>query len=204
MGYFIRVFGKKDPDIPLSIINNKLNESGLQVSISVETGTDKSWELINISGEAGNDIVQIERNSTYGDSLGRDELIEFTEEIENCKPRTAVEWLKNFFQAVEVIYAFQVFDFSEHTKGWEVIGEIKNLLLSITKGISQADLEGFSNEEGYHILWQFSDSVEGDWHMAVLSPSNEWIKFKMDLGNKAHRATFMDGRVPKGIKPVNT
>ena len=83
MGYYIRVFGKKDPDIPISIINNKIKESGLHVSINIESGTNDSWGLITISDKEGNEIVQIERNSTYGDSLGRDELLEFEEEIEN-------------------------------------------------------------------------------------------------------------------------
>lgn len=131
------------------------------------TCSNESWELISVSDKEGNDIVQIERNTTYGDSLGRDELIEFDEEIENCKPESAVRWLKNFFKVVEVIYAFQVMDFSENTMGWEIIGQIKSLILNFTGGIVQSDFEGFSNEEGYHILWQFSDDVEGDWYMAV-------------------------------------
>lgn len=202
MGYYIRVFGKKDPDIPISIIHNNLKDSGLEVSITIESGSTDSWELITISDKEGNDLVQIERNTTYGDSLGRDELIEFEKEIENCMPRSAVEWLKTFFKTTEVIYALQVFDISELTKGWEIIGQIKTMIMNITQGITQADYEGFSNEEGYHILWQFSDSVEGDWYMAVLSPFGEWIKFKMDLGNKTHRAAFMDGKIPQGINPI--
>jgi len=202
MGYFIRVFGKKDPDIPISIINDNLKNSGFEVSITIDLGSNDSWEQITISDKGGSEIVQIERNTTYADSLGRNELIEFEEEIENCKPRSAVEWLKKFFKTVEVIYAFQIFDFSDYTRGWEIIGQTKNLLMNITQGIIQADYEGFSNEEGYHILWQFSDNVEGDWSMALLSPSDEWIKFKMDLGNKSHRAAFMDGKIPQGIDPI--
>jgi hypothetical protein len=34
--------------------------------------------------------------------------------------------------------------------------------------IIQADGEGFTNEDGYHIVWQFSDSVSGPWNMGVL------------------------------------
>src|SRR5690606_38993521 len=116
----------------------------------IESGSNDSWELITISDKGGGDILQIERNTTYGDSIGRDELIEFEKEIENCKPQSAVEWLKAFFETVEVIYALQIFDFSEHTKGWEIIGEIKSLIMNVTQGIVQADYEGFSNEEGYH------------------------------------------------------
>jgi hypothetical protein len=201
MGYYIRVFGKKDPDIPVSIVYNKLKNSGFEASITVESGSHDNWQLITIS-KGTTEIVQIERNTIYSDPLGRNELAEFEEEIENCKPKSAVEWLKNFFKTVEVIYAFQIFDFSEHTQGWEVIGEVKTLIMNITQGITQADYEGFSNEDGYHILWQFSDKVEGDWHMAVLDPFSQWIKFKMDLGNKAHRTAFMNGKIPRGINPI--
>jgi hypothetical protein len=203
MGYYIRVFGKKNPDIPISIIRNNLRDSDLDASITIESGSIDSWELITVADKNGNEIMQIERNSTYGASLGREELIEFEQEIENYKPFSAVNWLKHFFKTVEVIYAIQVLDFSDNSKGWEMIGQCKTLIMNITHGIIQADHEGFSNEEGYHILWQFSDNVEGDWHMAVLNPANEWVKFKMDLSNKEHRGAFMDGKIPQGINPIN-
>ena len=58
---------------------------------------------------------------------------------------------------------------------------------------------GFSNEDGYHVLWQFSDDVDGDWWMAVLQ-DGAWQRFKMDLGNESQRLAFKKGEVPDGVE----
>ncbi|HSE26404.1 MAG TPA: hypothetical protein VLB68_32350, partial [Pyrinomonadaceae bacterium] len=65
--------------------------------------------------------------------------------------------------------------------------------------ILQADNEGFSNEEGYHILWQFNDSVNGTWWMAVMK-GDQWKPFQMDLGDHKQRESFFKGQIPKGAK----
>ena len=62
----------------------------------------------------------------------------------------------------------------------------------------QADGEGFTNEEGYHIVWQFSDSVSGPWKMGVLQ-DGVWRHFSMDLGDPDHRAAFLKGTVPDDL-----
>jgi hypothetical protein len=67
-------------------------------------------------------------------------------------------------------------------------------------GIIQADSEGFSNEAGFQILWQFSRSAKGPWWMAVMK-NGEWVTFQMELGNRKHREAFCRGEVPQGITP---
>jgi hypothetical protein len=62
----------------------------------------------------------------------------------------------------------------------------------------QADGEGFTNEEGYHILWQFHDGVTGEWNMAVRNFFGQWTRFTMDLGDNLQRKEFLNGKVPKG------
>jgi RNA polymerase sigma factor (sigma-70 family) len=61
--------------------------------------------------------------------------------------------------------------------------------------------QGFSNEDGYHILWQFSDSVDGEWWMGVLQ-DGRWQHFQMDLGNRKQRESFFQGQIPDGTKPA--
>ena len=65
-------------------------------------------------------------------------------------------------------------------------------------GIIQADNEGFSNEDGYHILWQFADDVSGNWNMAVKNFFGNWTNFTMNLGDQRQREEFWKGSVPKG------
>jgi hypothetical protein len=107
--------------------------------------------------------------------------------------------LLNYFPGVRCIYAFQVLSGTYQRNGWEILGAVKNRIWSAAPSILQADNEGFSNEEGYHILWQFSDSVEGDWWMAVLH-DGQWNPFRMDLGNRNQRESFFRGQIPNDAK----
>ena len=76
---------------------------------------------------------------------------------------------------------------------------VRSAVWSAAPAILQADGEGFSNEDGYHILWQFSDSVSGKWWMGVLE-NGKWVHFQMDLGNPQHRSAFLAGEVPAAVK----
>jgi hypothetical protein len=53
--------------------------------------------------------------------------------------------------------------------GWRELSAVKDKLWSQLGGILQADGEGFSNEDGYHIVWQFSEHVSGPWRMGVIN-----------------------------------
>jgi hypothetical protein len=85
------------------------------------------------------------------------------------------------------------------TNGWDILAAVKNGIWSAAPSILQADNEGFSNEGGYHILWQFNDLVEGNWWMGVLS-NGQWKHFEMDLGNRKHRESFLRGQIPDDVK----
>jgi hypothetical protein len=62
-------------------------------------------------------------------------------------------------------------------------------------------MDGFTNEEGFHIVWQFSDTVSGAWNMAVLQDET-WYHFLMDLGDLDHREAFQNGEVPPDVSSV--
>jgi hypothetical protein len=83
---------------------------------------------------------------------------------------------------------------------FEIISCIKTKIWNKTKGILQADNEGFSNDRGYHILWQFSDEVTGEWSCAVKNWLGKWDNFIMDLGDTTQRQEFQNGKVPKKAK----
>ncbi len=87
-------------------------------------------------------------------------------------------------------------------RNYEIVTNIKSTIWNKIGGILQADDEGFSNEDGYHILWQFADDVTGDWSCAVLNEKGEWERFVMDLGDKAQRKDFQEGKVPQKAKRI--
>lgn len=63
----------------------------------------------------------------------------------------------------------------------------------------QGDGEGFSNEDRYQIIGQFSDHATGTWWMGLLL-SWKRVHFEMDLGNARQRAQFLAGTIPEGVK----
>jgi hypothetical protein len=144
-------------------------------------------------------LCRIERNRIIDGEIGKEELNEFKEEIKHCKPNSAVKWLDKYFDKIEVIYNFQLLDASLEDENFTIVSSIKSTIWAKTGGILQADNEGFSNESGYHILWQFSDNATGEWNMAVRNLFGKWTNFKMELGDKKQREEFMKGNVPNGV-----
>lgn len=199
MSYYVRVLSTSSDCIPLPVLQSTLAEDNLQATLSADEGTSNDWEQLILSHDDGREIACIERNLVQDGSLGSEELAEFADEVAESKPASAAKWLLDYFPRVRCIYAFQVLSGTDHKNGWEILGAVKSRIWSFAPSILQADSEGFSNEDGYHILWQFSDSVDGAWNMGVLQ-DGRWKHFEMDLGNHKQRESFFRGQVPDGAK----
>jgi hypothetical protein len=195
MGYFTRVLSRDEEFPPLDELAQFIRAEHPQFKLTLESGTVEEWESLLLSGMDGVEVAVIERNPVFDGSLGQDEVAEFIEEIQDCKPNSGVQWLEDYLASVKTIYAFQHLQGSETADGGNALHALRSKLWERGDAILQADNEGFTNEEGYHIVWQFSDSVSGAWNMGVLQ-DGVWRHFSMDLGDPDHRAAFMRGSVP--------
>lgn len=201
MGYYIRILGTQDPDIHLDDLLENFKIDGLTAKLSFAEGdAPDRWTLIEVSNDRGDALAQIERNPVVEGELGQKELSEFREEVEDCKPTLAAKWLTSYFYQIKVIYAFQMLNAAFEDNNYNVVNSIRTKIWNRTGGILQADGEGFSNEQGYHILWQFADNVSGYWSCAVLDSSGNWETFIMDLGDRIQRKEFQEGKVPRKAK----
>jgi hypothetical protein len=199
MGYYTRVLTTEENCMPVSEIEKALAEGHLSSRIEVEDGSETDWERIVLMHEDGTEIAVVERNPVAEGSLGAEELEEFREELHDAKPLSGAEWLQTFFPRIKCIYAFQHLSGTEKEKGFEILEAARNALWAAAPAIIQADNEGFTNEEGYHILWQFSEGVSGPWWMGLLR-NGTWVPFEMDLGNEEQRSAFLRGEVPNGVR----
>jgi hypothetical protein len=197
MGYYIRVLGKNLDNISLDV----LRRVGQPAVLHIEEGGD-AWEQLILSHESGQEIAVIEKNPVTEGQLGADELREFIEELSDSKPESAADWLQQFLPNVKVIYAFQLLSGTSVDDGWNALHRVYNAVWENAGGILQADGEGFSDEDGYTILWQFSDGVKGKWKMGALK-DGRWVHFEMDLGNELHRKAFLSGEVPNGVQVID-
>ena len=203
MGYYIRIFGTSNPNIDIEELERALTRSGLTAKFEIDpTETKDNWTTVDVTNSAGDCLIQIERNPVVEGELGKEELEEFREQIKYYKPTSAVKWLLKYFNKVKVIYAFQILAATKSEDEWKIIDSVRARILAKTGGITQADREGFSNESGSHILWQFSDDVEGEYDMAVKTLFGNWTNFRMDLGDLKQREEFWKGKVPVGAKKL--
>lgn len=203
MAYFSRVLGSLDPDIHIDELIDALAADGLTANFEFDTTEEPSkWTMLDILNNNGEPLAQLERNPVIAGELGEEELQEFREIIKDYKPTSAVEWLTNYFDKVKVIYAFQMLGAAFTDGNFEIVNCIRTKIWNKTVGILQADNEGFSNDEGYHILWQFSDNVSGKWSCAIINSLGEWVNFIMDLGDSKQREEFQNGNIPKNAQRI--
>jgi hypothetical protein len=198
MGYRIRILGKKLASPPLE----ELRRAAGPAMIEADEGVGDNWEALILKHESGTHIALIEKNPVVEGQLGFDEIQEFIDEVSHYKPESAAAWLKNYLPSVAIIYSFQLLHGTEIDDGFARLHKVYDVVWKYAGGILQADQEGFTNEEGHTILWQFYDHVSGPWDAGVLGPDDHWINFKMDLGDRAHREAFWRGEVPAGAKCI--
>lgn len=198
MGYFTRVLSSDEEFPPLDELAQFIQAEQPQFKLTLESGTAEEWESLLLSGIDEVEVAVIERNPVFDGSVGQDEIADFVEEIQDCKPNSGVQWLEDYLASVKTVYAFQHLQGSETVDGSNALHALRSKLWERGDAILQADNEGFTNEEGYHIVWQFSDSVSGAWNMGVLQ-DGVWRHFSMDLGDPDHRAAFLRGSVPDDL-----
>ena len=168
MGYYTRVLSKYEDFPSFEELVQSVQSEHPNFSLTVEEGTEENWESILLSGDGEVEVAVLERNPVSDGSVGQDEIAEFLEETRDCKPESGVEWLHSFLTEVKTVYAFQHLAGSETEEGLAALHALRTFLWQRGESIIQADMEGFTNEDGYHIVWQFSDTVTGPWNMAVL------------------------------------
>jgi hypothetical protein len=199
MAYYTRIMTPSESIPDFKKMSDLLKADFPQAALSLEKGTETAWEQALVSFSSGEEIVLIERDRVEEGSLATDELDAFMEEISGCSPASAADWLNEYLQGVKTVIAFQYLSGSEKDDGWEILDRIKGIIWEEVGGVLQADDQGFTNEDGYHILWQFPDDATGPWWMGVIQ-NDSWVYFEMDLGNAEQRNDFQRGVVPPGVK----
>jgi hypothetical protein len=198
VAYYTRVLSRLEEYPSFEEMADLIRDEHASCRLTLEEGDEDDWEVLLLSGEDNVEVALVERTSVYSGSLGQDEIADFLEDLRECKPESGVTWLSDYLASVKTIYAFQHLHGADTEEGSAALHGLRSALWERGESIIQADHEGFTNEEGFHIVWQFSDSVSGPWNMGVFR-DGIWHQFKMDLGDDDHRAAFMRGEVPADI-----
>ena len=201
MGYYTRVLSKDPESASFHELAELIRTTHPDYRLTIEEGNEEEWDVLLLSGNDQVEVALLERNPVSNGSIGEDEIAEFIEVTADCKPETGVAWLHEFLGEVKTIYAFQHLQGSETETGSSALHALRAHLWERGNSIIQADNEGFTNEDGYHIVWQFADSVSGPWNMGVLQDET-WLHFEMDLGDPDHRDAFLNGEMPSDLSTI--
>jgi hypothetical protein len=201
VAYYTRVLSKLEEFPSFDELADLIRSDHPNSKLTIEEGDEDDWETLLLSGDDEVEIALIERNPVSDGSTGQDVIADLVEDTQNSKPETGVAWLHDFLAEVRTVYAFQHLMGADSEEGSAALHALRSFLWERGGAIIQADLEGFTNEEGHHIVWQFSDTVSGPWSMAVLQEGS-WHHFDMDLGDPDHREAFLRGEVPPDVSSV--
>jgi hypothetical protein len=201
MGYYTRVLSKLEDYPSFEELNEFIRSEHPSCKLAVEEGTEDEWDSLLLSTDDDVEIAVLELHPVADGSVGQDDIADFLEDTQDCRPESGVQWLHEFLAEVKIIYAFQHLQGADSVEGSAALHALRSHLWERGESILQADHEGFTNEDGYHIVWQFSDTVSGPWNMAVLQDGT-WHHFKMDLGDPEQREAFLNGDVPPDAASV--
>lgn len=156
-----------------------------------------AWTDLDLVTPEGEAVAVISVTGCSEGDLGHDDVQRFIREMATCKPANAARWLEHTLRDIKTVYVFRVLnEVDEAPDGWEALRAVYARCWNATSpAILQADMEGLTNEEGDHIVWQFADGVTGPWHVAVLGPHGEWVTGVIELGDRVQRGKFLEGKL---------
>ena len=201
MGYYMRVLTPSETCFKPTQVQEYFRTCKIKAVVEADDMQDAGWENIVFRHPKGSEIAAVERSHVESGSIGSEEIAEFDQALAEALPTSGADWVRQYLKRVKNVYAIQVLSGSEKPGGWKSIRAFLEYVKDNHGGIVQADGEGFSNEGGWHVVWDFSDVVEGDWGMAVLK-NGKWVCFRMELGDRQHRKAFKAGNVPAGCQIV--
>jgi hypothetical protein len=201
--YYTRVLSKLEEFPSFEELAALIAAEHPEYGLTIESGSEEEWETLLLASMDGVEVALLERHPVTEGSVGEDEIADLLEDLRDCKPESGVTWLEEYLAEVKMVYTFQPLQGADLVDGGNALHGLRSALWERGEAIIQADNEGFTNEEGFHIVWQFSDSVSGPWDMGVLQDGT-WHHFKMDLGDPDHREAFQQGEVPADVSEIRT
>ena len=90
MGYYTRVLSRQEDFPSFDELAQFIRTEHPHCRLTIEEGTEDEWESLLLSGDDEVEISVIERNPVADGSLGQDEIADFLEDTQECKPESGV------------------------------------------------------------------------------------------------------------------
>lgn len=200
MGYYIDVLTPSQERLSIEEVRIEAKKYLPDCEVILNEGTEQAWEELIVRINEDDPVCTIGCTPFTKGETDDSDLGWVLWNIEDCEPASAVQWLRKYVPSINTMYRFRFLSRAFNGTDNGLTGALIRWIHDKRGGIIRADNEGYTNEDGHHILWQFSDRASGRWECAVLRDDGSWDSFIMDLGNQDHRAEFKAARVPDGAE----
>lgn len=194
MGYDLRLLTKSSSLVPLSGLESVAD--GLRFEILDGRRTD--WSQLLVTNTRGDEICILERASPRTTAR---ELVWLFDDLVDRQPQSAAVWAAAYLRATRAVYGCNLLSFGFSPA---YAGVPSKLLWTIQElvggGILHVEGQGYANEDGFQITWEFSDKVKGSRQVAVLDAGGRWHEFEIDLGEGDQCDAFKSGLSPFGAE----
>jgi hypothetical protein len=167
-------------------------------------GTPADWRQISVTDDDGNWAFDFERRTVAANAdEWAGDLDFFMGWLAVAKPTVNAQWVAQYLTRVQTFYLFRC-SLNALDSSLDLVNAIIDSLrhddenVGGHSGLMYAEGEGWSNENGRHITWEFTDGATGLWWMAIRADDG-WDGFQMELGDEGHRRAFKAGEVPAGV-----
>lgn len=208
MAAFVRILGINDSCVDILDLSDYLEEKGLTVLMGVpKTEKTDNWTELGVYNGENECVMFVLRSIVAAGQEGGEELDRLREQLEQARPDSAAKWLGQYFENIRVIYSFDfVYNNRSFPEVWDLNGALNNFeladavlkyILKHSGGIMQTDGDGYTNEAGDMILWQYEGTVSTRRNGAVLDSQGNWMSFNMDAADATQLAEFLEGKRPR-------
>jgi len=194
MGYMLRLFSKKDIKLVKENFFYFFQHESLK-DFTIEEEKHNSHKLFAVRKNGVEHILIMELLPAKI-RQDRHKLSRILSSLDDKRPVNAVKWVKKYLKKVKIVYAFiPVMDY-EKDYNWTIFSELFIEVKAALGGIVQIKDEGFTNESGDIVVWEYPDSATGIQTMAVRKFPGIWKRFDMNLASIDQRKKFLSGKVP--------
>ena len=128
MAYYTRVLSKDEEFPAFNELAQQIRGEHPEFKLTVEEGTEEEWDTLLLSSIDEVEVALIERNPVSDGSNGQDEIADFIEDLQDCKPNSGVQWLEDYLASVKTVYAFQHLQGSELADGGNALHALRSAL----------------------------------------------------------------------------
>jgi hypothetical protein len=176
-----------------------------EATYDIAQGTDQDWSEITLRF-LPDDASPDEPPDTPFATIYRhadpttvtEQISEWRKQLESVQPYSGAHWVRHYLRSVRTVYAF-----TPHGIDEETMTALRAVISGIQHEVSAilyAENEGWSNEDGYQITWQFGDPpsrTEEEWWVAVLANNDEWQTYCINLAKPEDIRFFREGNLPQ-------